>query len=140
MTEQDIQKALDLAQTIIDTQPACVGRKKAVSLASAYAELAREVAELKATLAERVDSVNDLWKQIAELRADKERMRDAAEKLIYALEVCHICTGVLSLEDAEPAHCENCSYDCDEHEAPSCTPLYDYVRNLKWAIRAKESR
>ncbi len=54
--------------------------------------------------------------------------------LLDALETCHICKGVLSLDDGSPTHCENCSWDCDEHDEPECVPLYVLHRNARQAI------
>ena len=48
----------------------------------------------------------------------------AISKLLDALETCHVCQGILHLEDHEPTHCEDCSWDCEEHEEPACTPIY----------------
>lgn len=56
---------------------------------------------------------------------------NAIDKLLDALETCHICGGTLHLEDVEPTHCEDCSSDCEEHEAPDCEPMYMLVRNAR---------
>jgi hypothetical protein len=47
---------------------------------------------------------------------------DAVENLLSTMETCHICKDMLCLAEDAP-HCENCSWDCDEHDEPNCTPL-----------------
>ena len=61
---------------------------------------------------------------------------DAISALLDAMETCHICQGVLGLDDMEPAHCEDCSWDCDEHEEPECIPLYVLHHRAKRAVAA----
>lgn len=55
--------------------------------------------------------------------------------LLDALETCHICCGTLALDDVGPTHCENCSSDCDEHEAPACAPLSQLHSEARRAVR-----
>ena len=57
------------------------------------------------------------------------------EELLDAMETCHMCGGVLSLDDVEPTHCENCSGDCDGHDEPKCVPLYFLHSQAKRALR-----
>lgn len=56
-----------------------------------------------------------------------------AKALLEAMETCHICKGLILLEEA-PVHCEDCSWDCDEHDEPNCTPIYVLHEELKKAI------
>lgn len=58
----------------------------------------------------------------------------AAEALLDAMEMCHICEGSLIIDDV-PSHCEDCSWDCDDHEEPNCTPIRDLHRALRKAIQ-----
>jgi len=60
---------------------------------------------------------------------------EAISALLDAMETCHVCQGTLSLDDVEPTHCENCSWDCDEHPEPGCIPLYVLHLNAKLAVR-----
>lgn len=60
----------------------------------------------------------------------------AITALLDALETCHICKGTLSLDDTEATHCENCSWDCDEHDEPECVPLYVLHQNARQAVAA----
>ncbi len=69
----------------------------------------------------------------------------AIEKLLTAMEKCHICGVLLSLDldDAEPTHCENCSEDCEDHTAryPACSPMWVLHRAARMALevlRAQE--
>lgn len=57
------------------------------------------------------------------------------QKLLDALETCHICKGKLHLEDVEPTCCENCSGDCEEHDGPACEPLYVLVWKARGALK-----
>ncbi len=61
-------------------------------------------------------------------------------QLLDALETCHICGGILHLEDWTPTHCENCSWDCDEHEEPQCSPLWKLHRDARAALGDKDAR
>jgi hypothetical protein len=61
---------------------------------------------------------------------------EAARALLDAMETCHVCQCVVSLEDGLPIHCENCSWDCDEHEEPACTPIYVLHQRARSAIGA----
>ena len=54
--------------------------------------------------------------------------------LLDAMETCHVCGGTLALDDVEPTHCENCSWDCNEHDAPECTPLHHLHREARRAL------
>ena len=60
---------------------------------------------------------------------------NAIAALLVAMETCHVCHGTLSLDDVEPTHCEDCSWDCDEHPEPNCTPLYVLHLKAKRAVR-----
>jgi len=60
------------------------------------------------------------------------------QKLLDALETCHVCKGKLHLEDVEPTHCEDCSWDCEDHAEPACEPLYVLVRKARRALKGIE--
>lgn len=59
-------------------------------------------------------------------------------KLLDAMETCHVCSGTLFLEET-PVHCENCSYDCEDHEEPACTPLQTLHSGARKELAAIES-
>lgn len=48
---------------------------------------------------------------------------DAVEALVDAMETCHQCKGTLTFDDVDPAHCEDCSCDCDNHDEPPCASI-----------------
>ena len=80
------------------------------------------------------DNLN-LW---GTLMSDKyEGLRRAAEELVTAMETCHECKGLLVLQE-EPAHCEDCSYDCESHDSPECTPIYVLHARLKSLLQERE--
>lgn len=56
--------------------------------------------------------------------------------LLDAIETCHICGGTLALDDVEPTHCENCSSDCDYHDAPDCVLLSHLHQEARRALVA----
>ena len=60
-----------------------------------------------------------------------------AQALVDAMETCHICHGTV-LVDNDPVHCEDCSYDCDNHDEPPCKTLYDLHRELKIALDGED--
>jgi hypothetical protein len=63
---------------------------------------------------------------------------NAADALVTTAETCHICQGTLLVEEG-PAHCEDCSWDCDEHEQPDCLGLDVLHEQLKRMIaKARE--
>jgi hypothetical protein len=80
---------------------------------------------LKSAIAQH-KAVQDLSSQLAEAR------KGLAE-LLSALETCHICKGLLIVEDG-PMHCEDCSSDCEDHEEPVCESLYVIHQRLKQLI------
>ena len=59
----------------------------------------------------------------------------AAQALVEAMETCHICKCSLAIDDG-PAHCEDCSGDCDDHDEPDCPTLYSLHRALIRALAA----
>lgn len=65
-------------------------------------------------------------------------MEEAATELLDAMETCHVCKGQLVLEES-PIHCEDCSFDCEEHDEPECTPIYVLHQKLRKAIAAREA-
>ena len=68
-----------------------------------------------------------------ELMQRAESIAFAAYKLVDAMETCHICKGTILASD-EPVHCEDCSYDCDDHDGPECETIESLHRNLKAAL------
>lgn len=60
--------------------------------------------------------------------------------LLDSMETCHLCKGKLHLEDNEPTHCENCSWDCEEHEGSACEPLYALHGNARSELKALHAR
>lgn len=68
----------------------------------------------------------ELWRQIQEF--------------LESTETCHICQGVLSLDDVGPTHCENCSWDCDEHDGPECPTVQSQHQQAKRSIAALKER
>jgi len=46
----------------------------------------------------------------------------AAKFYLDAVETCHICEGAV-LVDSGPTNCEDCSADCDTHDASNCEHL-----------------
>lgn len=80
------------------------------------------------------DNLN-LW---GTLMSDKyEGLRRAAEELVTAMETCHECKGLLVLQE-DPAHCEDCSYECESHGGPTCTPIYVLHARLKSLLQERE--
>jgi hypothetical protein len=63
-----------------------------------------------------------------------KEIREAATALLSAMETCHICQGLIVL-DENPTHCEDCSWDCDDHIDPDCVPMAVLHANLKAAIK-----
>ncbi|HEV7523024.1 MAG TPA: DUF551 domain-containing protein [Candidatus Angelobacter sp.] len=59
---------------------------------------------------------------------------DAATELLDAMETCHVCKGVLVLQE-HPVHCEDCSGDCENHEGSECTPIYVLHAKLRKALK-----
>ena len=83
-----------------------------------------------------------LTEQASTLRAENERLMGimmAAKALADAMETCHICEGEL-LVDEGPAHCENCSCDCEDHEPPNCRSLYHLHNDLKRSLKQESGR
>lgn len=68
------------------------------------------------------------------------RIREAAEKLIQALSVCHTCSAELIPHGNGYTYCEDsCSADCEEHDEPNCPEDLDsLVRNLRGALADKQ--
>ena len=62
------------------------------------------------------------------------RLQEAAQILVDAMETCHICSGTLLVDDG-PAHCENCSGDCDDHDLPNCRSIEYLHSKLKRALK-----
>lgn len=62
-------------------------------------------------------------------------LKHAAQALVNAMETCHICTSGVIVDDS-PIHCEDCSYDCEEHGPPSCVTLDIIHARLKRLIKS----
>lgn len=65
-------------------------------------------------------------------------LREAATALVAAMETCHLCQGLILIEEG-PTHCENCSYDCEEHDEPNCIGIDVLHARLKAALAALET-
>lgn len=59
---------------------------------------------------------------------------DDIRKFLDTFDTCHLCRGVLSLDDLGPVHCENCTQDCEAHEGPACTAIYILHANARRAL------
>jgi hypothetical protein len=59
-----------------------------------------------------------------------EILKTAASALIEGMETCHLCKCTV-LIDGDPTHCENCSCDCEDHDAPDCIGLHTLHTRLK---------
>ncbi len=79
------------------------------------------------------------YKQEQQLIERDRQLAEAREavpvitELLDALEYCHACGGQIALDETLVTHCEGCSYDCDDHDEPACTPIYvlhDRVRKV----------
>lgn len=68
------------------------------------------------------------------MKQSNKGLLDDIERLLNAIETCHICGGILSLDDQEPAHCENCSWDCDYHDEPECEPMHSLHHKASRAL------
>jgi hypothetical protein len=77
----------------------------------------RRLEELRAKLAAGID-----WREDARTMRQLLTVAEAARELAAAMKTCHICKGVVLIEEG-PIHCENCTYDCEEHEPPDCVTL-----------------
>lgn len=64
-----------------------------------------------------------------------EELKNAAARMVDAMEVCHVCGGLLALDDIESPHCEDCSGDCGDHAPPNCTPIFVLHRQLMKMVR-----
>lgn len=62
-------------------------------------------------------------------------LRKVASELTDAMETCHICKGTVLVEE-QPVHCEDCSWDCDNHEGSECPTLYGLHLALKNRLTA----
>ena len=85
-----------------------------------------------------IERIAALTQENAELKAQVDALRcvsETAQELLDAMEICHICKGTVAVEES-PVHCEDCSYDCDSHEEPDCTSIYDLHRYAKAALIA----
>ena len=58
------------------------------------------------------------------------------ERLLDSLDTCHQCKGILTVDDT-PTYCEEggCSWDCDEHDGPECTPRSELQRRARVSVR-----
>ena len=83
---------------------------------------------------ELLDDIDTLEQALAALEARNRELESAARGLVDAMETCHICKGTLLVSE-EPAHCEDCSRDCECHEEPECLPIYEFHRRLRAALK-----
>lgn len=74
-------------------------------------------------------------KPVVQPTATVERFESAAIALVEAMETCHICQGTVLVSE-QATNCENCSWDCDEHDGPSCPSIYVLHDRLKVALSA----
>ncbi len=102
----------------------------AIELTPRVAELEKKNAELRATPAIGAQAT------IA-LNAHAELL-GAAKSLVEGMETCHICKGLVLLNESA-TNCEDCSSDCDDHEEPDCVPIYVLHGKLSAAIVEAES-
>ena len=72
---------------------------------------------------------------IAERKADG--LVEAAKILVSAIETCHVCQGTVLVNEG-PTHCEDCSWDCEEHDGQECPRLDSLHGNLKRALAVYE--
>ena len=79
--------------------------------------------------------IRELCEEVLRLRGENKRIRKSATELLDAMETCHVCNSTMSMDDIEPTHCEDCASDCDDHELPSCTPVYVLHGNLRRDLR-----
>lgn len=93
------------------------------------------IEEAKADAQLIASAVNALPDLLAELKRCREALA-VCQQLVDAMETCHICEGTLCVEEA-PVYCENCSWDCDDHEGEHCPTLY--ARHLKAKTAIKEA-
>jgi len=61
---------------------------------------------------------------------------DSITSLLDAMETCHICHERISLVDEMPTHCEDCSWNCDEHDEPDCESIFWLHHKAKTAVKA----
>lgn len=90
---------------------------------------------LRARLADEEKRLEPGMKAAIEWALDAlARIRKSATKLLDAMETCHICGGLIALDECNPTHCENCSSDCEEHEEPECVLIHVLHDNLRKAV------
>ena len=73
---------------------------------------------------------------VRKMEAKQKAAREAGAALLDAMEYCHNCGGQIALDEADSTHCENCSWDCDQHDEPACTPIYVLHDRLRKALAA----
>lgn len=141
LTAQE-QAAIEMARTwcrlnesVVDLDEAPDGLRFVRALLSLHGRL-QGAAFLKT---QPLEASNARDAELAEARRLLDEARKAIEAaaiLAAAMETCHLCQTTLLVEDG-PMHCEDgCSWDCEEHEEPSCVPLSSLHGNLKRALAA----
>jgi hypothetical protein len=74
---------------------------------------------------------------LAQLAADRilanQELREKGQALLDALENCHICGALLHVQ-REPAHCRDCSANCEDHHQPDCPRFGDLIDALRKVI------
>jgi hypothetical protein len=63
----------------------------------------------------------------------------AGQALLDALENCHICGALLHVQ-REPAHCSDCSANCEDHHQPDCPRFGDLIDALRKVIADTQTR
>lgn len=76
--------------------------------------------------------------QLGERESVNAELLQAVLAFVDNLTTCHVCHSDLVIDDG-PAHCLDCSSDCEGHAQPDCTPLRELYRNLRTAITRAES-
>jgi hypothetical protein len=69
------------------------------------------------------------------MSTEVEALKKAATDLLEAMETCHICKGVILLDEG-PIHCEDHSRDCEEHKQPNCIGIDVLHQRLKRALHS----
>lgn len=75
-------------------------------------------------------------KYLASLLGKYTILGKATIDLLDALEYCHICGEELRTDHMTVTYCDGCSYDCEDHEGPECTPIYVLMQKCRKALDA----
>lgn len=77
--------------------------------------------------------INNQDERLELLERENGKLREAASTLLDAMETCHICKGLIQIDDG-PTHCEDCSWDCQEHEGDECPTVWTLHQRLRAAL------